>query len=285
MYTDYWGLKRKPFEIAGSPYFYYPGPTPQTVLLKLRYILESRRGSGLLSGAGGTGKSLLVSMLGEFRKKGASLGPILTVAAAPLSAEDFLYYLAEKVEPNLFSGESRVSDPDVAIPHSDDRPPVYRAFAALERYFLRLSGERKKPVLVIEGVERVRDPDVWAILKALVEIEFQGNPIVAVLLTASPELTVRPIPDFEDALETEAVLPPLSPEETEAMIPFRLRKAGREEEIFTPSALETIYGLTGGNPRKINRVCDLALLVGMAEKLQRLDDALVETLSRELINA
>ena len=41
--------------------------------------------------------------------------------------------------------------------------------------------------------------------------------------------------------------------------------------------------LTGGNPRKINRLGDMALLVGYAEKLSHIDDEVVVNLNSELI--
>ena len=63
MYESYWQLDQKPFENTADPQFYFPGETHQAALLKLRYAVENRRGGALLSGAAGTGKTFLLSML------------------------------------------------------------------------------------------------------------------------------------------------------------------------------------------------------------------------------
>ncbi len=43
------------------------------------------------------------------------------------------------------------------------------------------------------------------------------------------------------------------------------------EPIFSPEALGTVYWLTRGVGRRINRLCDLALLIGYAEDRRTID--------------
>jgi len=52
-------------------------------------------------------------------------------------------------------------------------------------------------------------------------------------------------------------------------------KAGANREIFTEKAFEAIYQYSGGIPRKINNVCDLALLIGFSLKVREIDNLLV----------
>jgi type II secretory pathway predicted ATPase ExeA len=59
--------------------------------------------------------------------------------------------------------------------------------------------------------------------------------------------------------------------------------AGREKEIFTKDAHTSIFELSGGIPRRINRLCDLSLLVGYAENLTKLTAAEIEAVSDELL--
>jgi type II secretory pathway predicted ATPase ExeA len=60
MYEAFWQLQKKPFENTSDAGFYYPSEAHQGAQLKLRYAIENRRGSGLLSGASGMGKTLLL---------------------------------------------------------------------------------------------------------------------------------------------------------------------------------------------------------------------------------
>jgi len=71
--------------------------------------------------------------------------------------------------------------------------------------------------------------------------------------------------------------------ETAAYVEHRLRVAGSPRSIVDPDALPTLQELTNGIPRRINRLCDLALLVGYAEEQQMLDASHFESVCRELV--
>jgi general secretion pathway protein A len=75
-----------------------------------------------------------------------------------------------------------------------------------------------------------------------------------------------------------------TPEETAGYLRHRLTAAGAAgREIFTSDAIEAVHYLSHGLPRQINRLADLALLVGFADRLQRLDAQQIEAVSEELV--
>lgn len=43
--------------------------------------------------------------------------------------------------------------------------------------------------------------------------------------------------------------------------------------------------ISGGYPRRINRICDLALLVGYAERLEEIDASVINALQNEILEA
>ena len=105
MYESYWQLDEKPFENCADPRFYYPGESPQAALLKLRYAVENRRGGALLTGASGTGKTLIVAMLR--RMLGETHAPFVHLVFPQMSTADLLAYLADELEgSNRASGGS-----------------------------------------------------------------------------------------------------------------------------------------------------------------------------------
>jgi type II secretory pathway predicted ATPase ExeA len=61
-----------------------------------------------------------------------------------------------------------------------------------------------------------------------------------------------------------------------------LNLGGRTEPIFTDAAISKIHELSGGVPRQINRVCDLALLAAATEELPEVTDLIVESVYKEL---
>jgi general secretion pathway protein A len=44
-----------------------------------------------------------------------------------------------------------------------------------------------------------------------------------------------------------------------------------------------LFELTGGNPRRVNRLCDLALLIGYAEEQVRINAPQIEAVCTELV--
>ena len=67
------------------------------------------------------------------------------------------------------------------------------------------------------------------------------------------------MPELEERLAVKCLVRRFKLEETMGYIQHRLSAAGAKEPIFTDGALEAIHQETHGVPRRINRLCDLAL--------------------------
>ena len=63
MYTSFYNLKEKPFNLVPSPRFLYLGETHKEALALLTYGIMERQGFVLLSGEVGTGKTTIVQAL------------------------------------------------------------------------------------------------------------------------------------------------------------------------------------------------------------------------------
>jgi type II secretory pathway predicted ATPase ExeA len=57
---------------------------------------------------------------------------------------------------------------------------------------------------------------------------------------------------------------------------------GDAEAIFEPEALEAIECLSQGLPRCINRLCDLALMIGFAEEMPRITADIIDSVHADL---
>jgi general secretion pathway protein A len=70
---------------------------------------------------------------------------------------------------------------------------------------------------------------------------------------------------------------PLSEKETSDYVRHRLSVAGaRDASIFTESALQMLYDLSGGIPRRINQLADMALVAGMGKDKKSIDEAMIK---------
>ena len=91
------------------------------------------------------------------------------------------------------------------------------------------------------------------------------------------------MPQWEERLGVKCLLRPFNESETAAYVEHRLRVAGSPRSIVEPDALPTLQELTDGIARRINRLCDLALLVGYAEEQPTLSASHFESVCRELV--
>ena len=65
MYGNYWHFSDAPFRNRFRRAYYFPSPTHQASLLKLRYAIEQREEAAILVGEPGTGKSFVSHVLSE----------------------------------------------------------------------------------------------------------------------------------------------------------------------------------------------------------------------------
>ena len=80
-------------------------------------------------------------------------------------------------------------------------------------------------------------------------------------------------------------LPALTSDEAAAYVLHRLAAAGATREVFAADALEAVHPLTAGVVRRINRLCDLALLVGFANGQLAIDGETLRAIHGELVAA
>ncbi len=266
MYETYWHLKQKPFENGGDCRFYFPSESHQAAMLKLRYAIENRRGGALLAGPTGSGKTLLVAMLRSLL--GATLAPFVHLVFPQMETDQLLAYLAA----------------EMGLETNGTTPAVEQSVRRIQHYLAENTEHGRHAVLVIDEAHLVADTRTLEALRLLLNFELAGRPGLTLLLAGQPEILPRldRTPQLEERLGVKCLLRPFSEHETAQYVEHRLKVAGAVEPIFSPEALGTVYRLTRGVGRRINRLCDLALLIGYAEDRRTIDSAHVEGVSREL---
>jgi len=75
---------------------------------------------------------------------------------------------------------------------------------------------------------------------------------------------------------------PLTPDETDEYIKYRLAVAGAAQSIFEPAAVQEVFMYSGGFPRRINIICDHALLSGYVKDRTTINAAIVKECAKEL---
>ncbi len=140
-------------------------------------------------------------------------------------------------------------------------------------------------VLIIDEAHLLEDTGGLECVRLLGNFQRGGEPLITTLLLGQTRLLPMfdRLSDFEERLGVKCLLRPLNLEETASYVHHRLNVAGAPRPLFENAALDALFAITGGVPRRINRLCDLALLVGFAEQLPAISADQIEAVQEELV--
>jgi len=247
VYTKFYGLEEKPFEITPDPKFLYLSDNYKEALAHLVYAVRERKGFTVVTGEVGTGKTTLVQTLlsrldGEVRTA--------YVFNPKLGATDFLHYICEDLG---LKGQAKSKGQCIAELHN----------------FLMACYARNENVVLIIDEAHTLDPKLLEEVRLLTNLETPKSKLLQVILMGQPELDeVLNRPQFRQLKQRVSLrfhMQPLDQGGTERYIRKRLEMAGAvNADLFTPKAVGAIYRYSKGIPRLINILCDNALLAGYA---------------------
>jgi len=268
MYESYWQLNEKPFENCCDPRFYFPGESHQAALLKLRYAIENRRGGAILAGPSGSGKTLIAAMLRSTLAE--QFVPFVHLVFPQMSADQLLAYLADEL---AGSGDGS--------PASD----VQKSIRRIEHFLADNTRDGRHAVVVVDEAHLIDDGRAFEAMRLLLNFELAGRPGLTLLLAGQPGIlpTLDRMPQLEERVGVKCLLRPFTERETADYVSHRLKVAGATRALFEADALPTLHRLTHGVARRINRLSDLALLIGYAEGRRTISAGHLEAVSQELI--
>ena len=269
MYESYWHLERPAFRSQAPADFFFAAHSQQAALLKLQYLVEQRQGIAVLTGQAGAGKTCLLE---AFRSQlPTTTGPVVDVLFPQLTSEELVSYLAAKLNDNH-------AEPDRPSERMD------RVLRRLESQLARWSQQGQHPLIVIDDAQLIEDQHAFHALQQLLNFRRPNGPKFSIILCGQPELVgqIRHHPALYERLAFVCTVQPLTEDETGDYIRYRLHAAGGNADIFDAASLRSIHHLSRGLPRRINRLCDFALLVGYADQLERISPTEIEAVAAEL---
>lgn len=269
MYEAYWGLRERPFEQLADARFYYPSDAHQGALLKLRYAIEHRRAAALLTGPSGSGKTQILHKLSDLLP--TAYQPLVHLRFPQMPADQLLAYLADELAP--------------APTDSSWNGSIQLPLRRIQQSLLARWRQQRHTVVVIDEAHVLRSAESWETVRLLLNLQHQNQMLLTMILVGqSPILAaLRDFPELEERLEMKCTLSRWSATESAAYLEHRLRVAGASRSIFTASALDALHDLCEGTPRKLNRLADLALVVGYAEESPQIDDAQVQAVAADML--
>jgi type II secretory pathway predicted ATPase ExeA len=265
MYADYWNLTDTPFRTEPDPRWFVETPGHGEALARLLFVIENRRRCGVLTGPSGVGKSITLEVLAkQVRRRPGS------VAAVNLLGKTVHELLVD------VAGELGLAP---ATRHS-----TAHLWRDVEDFLRGSHATRSATVLIFDHADQAA-PECLTALGRLAQLGSFGHAAVTLIVgvdSQSPSHITRWLRDIADV---PVELSHLDHDDAIAYVQSLLAKAGNASQIFDPAALDRLSQLSRGNPRELNRLCELSLLAAMAAGDTQVDEATVESVAREFTPA
>lgn len=257
MYLRYFNFKCKPFAMNPDPAFLFASKQHTAALTMLEYAMEAQASFCLLTGEIGSGKTTLVRQLIRMLGEKATVGLVSNTHARFRSIHPWVLS-ALGVVPRDSS--------DVA------------QFEALNEFFIGEYSKGRRTLLIFDEAQNLSVRTLEE-LRLLSNLNSENDLAVQTLLVGQPELREKMArPELKQLAQRVAVdfhLQSLPVTEALAYVQHRLKVAGGDEAIFQRRAVELIHQHSGGIPRVMNQLCDLALVYAYAERFDRISARLV----------
>ena len=252
MYNQFFKLTHSPFSIAPDPRFLFMSERHREALAHLLYGVSGGGGFVLLTGEIGAGKTTVCRCFLEQIPQDCNVGYIFN---PKLSVDELLKSICE---------EFHIAAPDHGVPTS-----IKTSVDALNTFLLQAHAEGRHNVLIIDEAQGL-SPAVLEQLRLLTNLETNERKLLQIILIGQPELrTLLEQPELRQLAQRVIAryhLDSLSASETANYVTHRLAVAGISGATPLPGKLmKSIHQLTQGVPRRINLLCDRALLGAYAE--------------------
>jgi len=260
MYLDFFGFREEPFNITPNTRFLFLSDRHKEALGSLRYGIEQRKGFIALTGEIGCGKTTVCrALLGSLDRARTRIALVLN---PELSDVELLQTInAEYGLPAKSSSKRELLD-------------------ALNSFLLAEYGADRNVVLVIDEAQRLL-PAALEQVRLLSNLETETAKLLQIALVGQPELAeLLRLPQLEQLNQRITVrchISPLSDAEVTAYVRHRLEIAGPRRPVeFDNTALALLAKKSGGVPRRINVLCDRALLVAFTKDETRVTKSIMK---------
>jgi general secretion pathway protein A len=253
MYTGFFNLAHAPFSIAPDPRFLFMSERHREALAHLLYGVKSGGGFVLLTGEIGAGKTTICRCFLEQIPENCNVGYIFN---PKLTVNELLQSICQEFH---VSCENNAAEPASIKGYVD----------ALNAFLLVAHANGRHNVLIIDEAQSL-STEVLEQLRLLTNLETNEHKLLQIILIGQPELRVIlekiELRQLAQRVIARYHLDALSSGETARYVLHRLAIAGTGTATPLPHALmNSIHRLTQGVPRRINLLCDRALLGAYAE--------------------
>lgn len=267
MFSDFYGLTGRPFQLTPDPAFYFESLTHRKALSYLSYGLAQGEGFVVITGEVGAGKSTLVAHL------------MATIDPARLTAA--------QIVTSKLDGEELVHVVAQAFGLIVDSHDKASALGAIEAFLHDEARAGRRCLLVVDESQNL-SLEALEELRMLSNFQLGSHPLLQTLLLGQPEFRdlIQDHPQLEQLRQRVIAAHHLDAMELAEIKPYiehRLTCVGwTGNPQFDQRVCADLFEASGGVPRRINQICNRLMMLGAVDQCSHIDSAMLSQVLEEL---
>ena len=266
MYESFYQLTTNPFRLAPDPDFCFSHSGYKRAREYLEYALDQGEGFVMVTGRPGTGKTLLLETF--------------------LKEIDTSNVVARRIAVSNYAGDDLLRA--VAYAYDIDAAELDKATLRhrIHQYFIKQEQAGRRVLLIIDEAQALQHTALEE-LRILADLQTQSRLMLQLFLVGQESLQdLMHAPDmeqFQQRVIANYQLVPLNLQDTRSYIEHRLLQADwKGDPEFSGNAVLSIYQLSHGVPRHINKICNRLLLLGFGKGSHAFEEQDVQEISAEM---
>ena len=259
IYTAFFGLTERPFSLVPDPGFLYWSPLHRRAFTILEYGILTRAPITLITGEIGAGKTTLLHHLLKSVGEDVRIG---MVANAHGDRGELLRWVLLALSQPAGPQETYVD-----------------LFGRFQHYLIAEYAAGRRVILIFDEAQNLSRESLEE-LRMFTNINSNKDELLQLVLVGQPELrdTIRrpDLTQFAQRVSAAFHLGVMEAPTVRAYIRHRLAVAGARESIFSGPACDLVHAHTGGVPRLVNQLCDLALVYGFSKGTKHIHQVTVQ---------
>ncbi len=259
IYTAFFGLTERPFSLVPDPGFLYWSPLHKRAFSILEYGILTRAPITLITGEVGAGKTTLLHHLLKSVGEDVRIG---MVANAHGDRGELLRWVLLALAQPAGPQETYVD-----------------LFGRFQQYLIAEYAAGRRVILIFDEAQNLSRESLEE-LRMFTNINSNKDELLQLVLVGQPELRdmIRraDLTQFAQRVSAAFHLGAMDAPTVRAYIRHRLTVAGAKEGIFSASACDLVHAHTGGVPRLVNQLCDLAMVYAFSKGSKHVNQLTVQ---------